>query len=76
MNREKASRLLEKQMPIYAYGTPMFIALSMAIEALSNEEQFNHKLFVIGETCVEESKAHIESHEAIEKIRKVLRGEL
>lgn len=51
-------------------------ALDMAIEALSNEEQSKHKMFVIGETCVEESKAHIEPHDAIEKIRKVLRGEL
>ncbi len=38
MNREETRRLLEKQMPIYAYDTPMFIALSIAIEALSEPE--------------------------------------
>ena len=43
--------------------------------ALSNEqlvyiiEQMYHSLFMIGETCVEESKCHIDSKNAIRKIR-------
>ena len=42
---------------------------------LSNEqliyliEQMNHSLFLIGETCVEESKGHIETTDAIREIR-------
>ena len=42
---------------------------------LSNEqliyliEQMNHSLFLIGETCVEESKGHIETRDAIREIR-------
>jgi hypothetical protein len=43
--------------------------------ALSNEqliyliEQMNHSLFLIGETCVTESKGHIETTDAIRRIR-------
>ena len=33
-------------------------------------EQFYHSQFLISETCVEESKWHIDSREAVEKIRK------
>ena len=42
---------------------------------LSNEqliyliEQMNHSLFLIGETCVTESKGHIETTDAIREIR-------
>ena len=42
---------------------------------LSNEqlvyliEQMHHSLFLIGETCVEESKGHIETIDAIREIR-------
>ena len=42
---------------------------------LSNEqliyliEQMNHSLFLIGETCVAESKSHIETTDAIREIR-------
>lgn len=42
---------------------------------LSNEqliyliEQMNHSLFLIGETCVAESKGHIETRDAIRDIR-------
>lgn len=42
---------------------------------LSNEqliyliEQMNHSLFLIGETCVAESKGHIETTDAIREIR-------
>ena len=32
-------------------------------------EQMNHSLFLIGETCVAESKGHIESVDAIRAIR-------
>jgi hypothetical protein len=32
-------------------------------------EQMHHSLFLITETCVEESKHHIESETAIERIR-------
>ena len=45
------------------------------LATLSNEqliyliEQMQHSLFLIGETCVEESKCHIESADAIRKIR-------
>lgn len=35
-------------------------------------EQLNHSQFLIGETCVDESKCHIDSHDAIDKIRKCL----
>lgn len=43
--------------------------------ALSNEqliylvEQMSHSLFLIGETCVAESKGHIETTDAIREIR-------
>lgn len=33
-------------------------------------EQMSHSLFLIGEHCVEESKMHISSERAIDKIRK------
>lgn len=33
-------------------------------------EQFYHSQFMISETCVEESKWHIDSKDAVEKIRK------
>lgn len=32
-------------------------------------EQFYHSQFMISETCVEESKWHIDSRDAVEKIR-------
>ena len=32
-------------------------------------EKLNHSQFLIGETCVDESKCHIDSNEAIDKIR-------
>lgn len=32
-------------------------------------EQLNHSLFLIGETCVDESKNHIDSNKAVNKIR-------
>lgn len=35
-------------------------------------EQLNHSQFLIGETCVDESKQHIDSHDAVDKIRKYL----
>ena len=35
-------------------------------------EQYYHSQFLIGEVCVEESKQHISSEMAIEKIRKYL----
>lgn len=45
------------------------------LTTLSNEqliyliEQMHRSLFLIGETCVEESKCHIDSSDAIRKIR-------
>ena len=35
-------------------------------------EQYYHSQFLIGEVCVEESKQHISSEMAIEKIRKYI----
>ena len=35
-------------------------------------EQLNHSQFLIGETCVDESKCHIDSDRAVDKIRKYL----
>lgn len=35
-------------------------------------EQYYHSQFLIGETCVEESKQHISSEKAIKKIRNYL----
>ena len=35
-------------------------------------KDYKHILFMIGETCVDESKRHITSEEAIEKIRSIL----
>ena len=35
-------------------------------------EQFYHSQFLIGETCVEESKQHISSEQAIQEIRNYL----
>lgn len=32
-------------------------------------EQLNHSQFLIGETCVDESKCHIDSDRAVDKIR-------
>ena len=32
-------------------------------------EQLNHSQFLIGEVCVDESKCHIDSNRAIDKIR-------
>ena len=45
---------------------------------LTDEEykEIRHIYFVIGETCVDESKGHISSKNAVEKIRKVLMGEI
>lgn len=45
------------------------------LNQLSNEqliyliEQLNHSLFLIGETCVNESKNHIDSDKAVNEIR-------
>lgn len=33
-------------------------------------EQYEHSLFLIGETCVDESKSHISPERAVDKIRK------
>ena len=33
-------------------------------------EQYEHSLFLIGETCVDESKSHISPEHAVDKIRK------
>lgn len=49
-------------------------ALEAAIEELKKAEDQRHKLFRIGETLVDESKYHITSEEAIEKIREIMRG--
>ena len=35
-------------------------------------EQFYHSQFLISETCVEESKCHISSEQAVQNIRKYL----
>lgn len=35
-------------------------------------EQYYHSQFLIGEVCVDESKQHISSEKAVEKIRKYL----
>lgn len=35
-------------------------------------EQYYHSEFLIGETCVEESKQHISSEQAVQNIRKYL----
>lgn len=35
-------------------------------------EQFHHSQFLISETCVEESKWHIDSREAVGKIREYI----
>ena len=35
-------------------------------------EQYYHSQFLIGETCVEESKQHISSEKAVQKIRSYL----
>ena len=48
------------------------------LESLSKEqliyliEQLNRSQFLIGEVCVEESKCHIESNKAVDKIRNYL----
>jgi hypothetical protein len=49
-------------------------ALEAAIEELKELEDQRHKLFRIGETLVDESKYHITSDEAVEKIREIMRG--
>ena len=49
-------------------------ALDAAIEELKELEDQRHKLFRIGETLVDESKYHITSEEAVEKIREIMRG--
>lgn len=42
-----------------------------AIEKLTVElEKYRHAAFAIGEICVEESKCHISTNDAIQKIRK------
>ena len=35
-------------------------------------EQLNDSMFLIGETCVDESKCHIASDKAVDKIRKYI----
>lgn len=35
-------------------------------------EQLCHSQFLIGEVCIDESKLHIDSYKAVEKIRKYL----
>lgn len=37
-------------------------------------EKYKNKLTLISEVCVDESKLHIESSEAIKEIRKILQG--
>lgn len=44
-------------------------AYQMAVQALEEIEQYRHSMFVIGETCVDESKGHITSESAVQKIR-------
>ena len=48
-------------------------AIEMAIEALEREEIYKSTLFKIGETLVDESKLHITSEKACEKIREYLK---
>ena len=38
-------------------------------ELLAELERYRHAAFVIGETCVDESKSHISPEDAIKKIR-------
>ena len=41
------------------------------MKALKDElSKYRHSMFIISETCVAESKRHISSEDAIEKIRK------
>lgn len=49
-------------------------AKTILVEA---EEYYSmrHKLFAIGEILVDESKSHITTETAIQKIRKVMRGD-
>ena len=44
-------------------------AYQIAVQALEEIEQYRHSMFVIGETCVDESKGHITSENAVQKIR-------
>jgi hypothetical protein len=44
-------------------------ALELAMNALAENEKFRHSMFIIGETCVEESKWHISAEDAIKKVR-------
>ena len=50
------------------------------LNALTKEQliflikQYQHMIFIISEICVDESKQHISSEQAIEKIRKELRN--
>lgn len=48
--------------------------IEMAIEALEKQKEYRFKEFSIGETLVDASKCHITEHDALEKIRTVLRG--
>lgn len=74
MNEEQI-KLLRKYATWYwlPYNDRMDMMLWAAdtIETLLNEiEKYRHAAFVIGETCVEESKRHISPEAAVEKIRK------
>ena len=44
-------------------------ACRTAIQALEEIERYQHSMFIISETCVDESKYHITSEDAIKKIR-------
>jgi hypothetical protein len=44
-------------------------ACRTAIQALEEIELYQHSMFIISEICVDESKYHITSEDAIKKIR-------
>ena len=45
-------------------------AFQIALQALEENERYRHSMFIIGETCVDESKGHISSERAVESIRR------
>ena len=65
--REAAKGLLFDAMPYRA--SVMKDAADAIEELLAELERYRHAAFVIGETCVEESKCHITATKAVKKIR-------
>lgn len=68
----KAIDLLKSEIEIY--DQYYCLATSQALKIVLNElKESKNKLSLISEVCVDESKLHIESSNAIEEIRKILK---